>query len=422
MKEKWYKLDTAAKIFPAISDKDGANYFRICAVLKEKIQVDQLKKAVSIALERFPMYAVKIKEGLFWHYFDHNDGVPLVRKESSNLFDTINTLEHDKFMFCVEYYERRLSLRIFHALSDGTGGLEFFKAIVYYYLRLVGHNITNDGTILTNEYEKLNDESQDSFGYNYDEDKIERIKEDKAYKVKGTPYSDNWTGISHLMMNVENVKEIAKKYNATITEFLGTALLYTMHKKYYDKKKKPITLFVPVNARKIFESKSLRNFVLYIRSKLNMKEKSEYTFNEILNIVKHDFKDELTKEKLTRRLVSQVRIEKNFFIRILPLFIKKIALKLSYKAYGSDLNTISFSNLGVINVPSDFYNYVDQMYFMIGTSTDGPINLSASSYNNLLTLTFVSRIMERTVEKDFIRFLSNEGIKITVQTNDLEVE
>ena len=115
MKEKWYKLDTAAKIFPAISDKDGANYFRVCAVLKEKIEFEPLKKAVSIALERFPMYAVKIKEGLFWHYFDKNDGTPLVRKESSNLFDTINTLEHDKFMFCVEYYERRVSLEMFHA-------------------------------------------------------------------------------------------------------------------------------------------------------------------------------------------------------------------------------------------------------------------------------------------------------------------
>ena len=45
MAEKWYKLDTAAKIFPAISDKDGANYFRVCAVLKEKIEI--LNKSIS---------------------------------------------------------------------------------------------------------------------------------------------------------------------------------------------------------------------------------------------------------------------------------------------------------------------------------------------------------------------------------------
>ena len=50
MKEKWYKLDTAAKIFPAISDKDGGNYFRVCAVLKEKIEFEPLKKLYQLHL------------------------------------------------------------------------------------------------------------------------------------------------------------------------------------------------------------------------------------------------------------------------------------------------------------------------------------------------------------------------------------
>ena len=122
MSEKWYKLDTAAKIFPAISDTNAGNYFRLCAVLKEKVEPDKLKKALEITLERFPMYAVKLKGGFFWHYFEHNNGTPLVREENTNLFDTVNTAEHDKFMFCVEYYERRISLEMFHALSDGTGG------------------------------------------------------------------------------------------------------------------------------------------------------------------------------------------------------------------------------------------------------------------------------------------------------------
>lgn len=422
MSEKWYKLDTAAKIFPAISDTNAGNYFRLCAVLKEKVEPDKLKKALEITLERFPMYAVKLKGGFFWHYFEHNNGTPLVREENTNLFDTVNTAEHDKFMFCVEYYERRISLEMFHALSDGTGGMEFFKAIIYYYLRLTGKDVSNDGSILTNEYEKLVDEGQNSFGYNYDVNKKERIPEKKAYKIPGTTYSNNWVGISHLMMDVEDLKKITKEHNATITEYLGSVLLYIFQERYVDKKKRPITLFTPVNARKIFDSTSLRNFMLYIRTTLDMKKGKKLSFEEILEIVKTTFKEELTKEKLTKRLVSQVRIEKNFFIRILPLFIKKIALKLSYKAYGSDLNTISFSNLGVINVPTDFYKYVDQMYFMIGVSSNDPINLSASSYNNLLTLTFTSRIIERKVQKDFIRFLTNKGVKIQIQTNDLEVE
>ena len=38
MSEKWYKLDNAAKIFPAISHNDSSNYFRLSAVLKEEVK------------------------------------------------------------------------------------------------------------------------------------------------------------------------------------------------------------------------------------------------------------------------------------------------------------------------------------------------------------------------------------------------
>jgi len=420
--EKWYKLDNAAKIFPAISHNDSSNYFRLCAVLKEDIKPELLKEALNIALLRFPMYAVKLKRGTFWYYFEHNDQAPLIRKESPLLFDTINTDEHNNFMFCVEYNKTRLSLEMFHALSDGTGGIEFFKTILYYYLKLDKKEIINDGSIITQEYEKLTDEGQDSFVYNYDS-KVKSIKkEPKAYKMKGSKYPNNWVGVIHMMVDTAELKEVAHKYDATITEYLGSVLLYEIFKEYNDQKLRPITLFTPVNARKFFNSKSLRNFMLYIRTTLKMNQSVNYSFDDIITLTKKNFSESLTVEHLSTRLASNVKIEKNFFIRILPLFIKKIALNLSYKAYGSDLNTISFSNLGVIKVPSDFYKYVENIYFMIGSNSDGPTNLSASSYKEITTLTFTSQIMERTLQKNFARHLAQEGIKITIFSNDLEVD
>ena len=60
MSDKWYKLDNAAKIFPALSADDGSNYFRLCAVLKEEVKPEILKEALSTALTRFPMFSVKM--------------------------------------------------------------------------------------------------------------------------------------------------------------------------------------------------------------------------------------------------------------------------------------------------------------------------------------------------------------------------
>lgn len=422
MSEKWYKLDNAAKIFPALSADDGSNYFRLCAVLKDEVKPELLKDALSTALTRFPMFSVKLKQGIFWYYFEQNDKQPLIRKETSLMFDSVNTDEHHKFMFCLEYNGKRISLEMYHALTDGTGGMEFFKTILYYYLLLNQQKIENDGSIITKEYEKLTDEGQDSFVYNYDKLQKNIKKEPVAYKIKGTPYMGKWVGITHAYVNVDEVKALAHAKDATITEYLGSVLLYVIYERYQDHKKRPITLFTPVNARKYFDSSSLRNFMLYIRTQLPMDNNQTYTFDDIINIVKTNFSTSLTKEHLTARLVSNVKIEKNIFIRILPLFIKKIALKLSYKAYGSDLSTFSFSNLGVIKVPKDIYKYVDNIYFMLGTNTAGPTNLAASTFNNVLTLTFSSRIIERQIQKEFIRFLSNQGLNITIQTNDLEVE
>lgn len=423
MAQNWYKLDNAAKIFPAVRADDGSNYYRLCAVLKEEVKVEYLAEALKTALERFPTFCVRLRTGIFWYYFEHNDAKPLIRQENPILFDSTNTDEHNRFMFTLEYFGKRISLEVFHALSDGTGSCEFFKTILYYYLNLTGADVANDGSILTSEYEQLIDEAQDSFAYNYDKDAKRIDKESKAYKLPGTPYAKQWVSVIHTKCAVEELKALAKPYGATITEYLSAVLLYVCYQGYHDKKHRPIQLFTPVNARKMFASKTLRNFVLYIRTGLDMQDENvSYSFDNIIEIVKSSHKKDISKEELQARLVSNVRLEKIFFVRILPLFIKNIVMKLSYNRYGSDLNTVSFSNLGVIKVPKSFHNYIDEIYFMIGVSDKGPLNLSASSYNDRLTITFTSRIIERNVQKEFIRFLANQGLSMVVTTNELEVE
>lgn len=421
MVDRWYKLDNAAKIFPAISSNDGTNYFRLEAIFFEDIKPEFLEEALKSALLRFPTFKVKIRPGFFWYYFETNNGRPLIRKESNKLFDTIDTDLHDKFMFHLEYYNKRLSLEIFHALSDGTGGSEFFKSIIYYYLALSDHPILNDGSILTNDVENASDETQDSFNYHYNSRIKGKTKEPTAYHIKGTNYLDNQKGLIHFEMDLEDINRARRKYNATLTQYLGSVIIYSIMKNYDSYKKMPIRLFIPVNARKVFDSHTLRNFVLYIRTGLDMSKKQQYSFEEIIEKVKLDFKSELDQDKLKQRLASNVKIEKNFFVRILLLPIKSLIMRLSYKAFGSKLNTVSFSNLGVVNVPEDFKKYVARMHFIIGSSKDCPINISLLTFNNKLQLSFSTSIQERTIERDIARFLSSQEIKVICESNKIEV-
>jgi hypothetical protein len=64
----WTKLDNAALIYPATMNTRWTALFRLSATLTEPIDVDILSVAQRIALQRIPLYASKLKRGLFWFY------------------------------------------------------------------------------------------------------------------------------------------------------------------------------------------------------------------------------------------------------------------------------------------------------------------------------------------------------------------
>ena len=82
---------------------------------------------------------------------------------------------------------------------------------------------------------------------------------------------------------------------------------------------------------------------------------------------------------------------------------------------------MSFSNLGLIEVPSQMILYVERFDFANGASERAPINVAAVSYHNTTVITFVSAIIERKLQKRIIDILQNDGVNLHVEMNDLEV-
>ncbi len=423
MAKDWYKLDNAAKIFPVIYSKHDTSSFRLSCVFYENIQFQYLQEALKEALKRFPTFCVKLKRGLFWYYFEHNYNEPIIQEEKSNIFHSVRLRENHGFMFSLNYYGKRLSIEIFHALSDGTGGMDFFKAICYYYLILTGKTIENHGEIKTNAVERLTIETEDDFLRNYDSSIQKYGKEPKAYRLKGKMYSNHWCGLIHLQMNVNELKQVAHQYQTTITQYVGACILYSIYQYHLPKHKrtKSVNLFIPVNARKFFDSMSVRNFVLYLRTHCDFNQ-SNLTFEDILNMVKETFKEELTKEKMQARIVSNVSLERNFFVRILPLFIKKICMKIGYKTLGEDMNTISYSNLGIIEIPKDMQEFIQRFEFSLGSCKKTPINVASVTYQDRFVLTFSSKLIDRKLIRGVVNKMVEDHLSIVVDTNDLEVE
>ena len=69
-KARWRKLDNAAKLYSAASNKKDTRVFRFYCELKEEVNPDVLQEALNQTIETFPTFLMVLRKGLFWHYLE----------------------------------------------------------------------------------------------------------------------------------------------------------------------------------------------------------------------------------------------------------------------------------------------------------------------------------------------------------------
>ena len=87
---------------------------------------------------------------------------------------------------------------------------------------------------------------------------------EKTYRVRGTKAPFYTFNIIDGILSVKEVMAAAAKYQATITEYLNAVLLYALLQKQlceWHHRLRPVKIAMPVNLRRFFPSKTLRNFI-----------------------------------------------------------------------------------------------------------------------------------------------------------------
>jgi hypothetical protein len=116
----WLRLDNAAKIYPAIKDKELTSVFRISAKLRHRIKARQFLEAVHEIENRFPYYKVKLKSGFFWYYLEHQN-LPIAVEADKEI--PCRAFDRQELMFRVLVFKNSVSVEFSHILTDGTGAL-----------------------------------------------------------------------------------------------------------------------------------------------------------------------------------------------------------------------------------------------------------------------------------------------------------
>lgn len=416
-KKNWYLLDNAAKIFPCTSNKNRPNMFSVGVELVEDVNEAILQETIDIVLPRFPSYKARLRKGLFWYYLEENNKPYEVKELDSQLFDFNMLKRKNGYLFDLAYYKNKINLTMFHSLTDGTGAMEFLKTIVYQYLKLTGKKIGSEGIVMMPEAPSVNGELNDNFQTYYDRHKSVAPKENKAYHIEGTHF-DYGVGVIIGTASVDKVKALAKKYNVTLTTYLSALFTYALYLDAYSPDHpitKPVKLFIPVNMRKILKDETTRNFAGYLR--LESFLKPNMTLEEIIVDFDKQMKEKVNKDYLLSVSNSNVKMEKNVLMRLTPLFIKNIAMRIGYSMLGDSIQTISLSNLGVITFPKSMEKYIENVYFDLGASYNIVKNFGVCSYKDKLNLSFSRRIIETGLEQKFFKLLTDQGVEVEISSN-----
>ena len=418
---RWMRLDNAAKIYPAAKRRNWNNFFRISATLTEPIDTGVLASALDVTARRFPSIAVRLRRGVFWYYLEEIPKTPSIQPEKSCPLAHAPFHEVRQCAFRVLVYKNRVAVEFFHALTDGTGALVFVKTLLAEYLsEKYGLSVPAEKGVLGRLEEPSPEELEDSFA-RYAGDVTASRAESTAYHLSGTPERDGYKNLVTMMIPAEKLRACAKERGVSVTELLCAAMMQAIGELQAEKvpnvrHRKPVKVLIPVNLRNLFPSRSLRNFASYITPEIDPRM-GDCSFSELCSLVHHKMGLENNRRTMRAKFAANVANERSPILRVMPLFIKNIAMKAVFDAVGECKSCLCLSNLGRVELPEVMVPYVQRMDFIIGVQARAPHDCGVVTWGDTVYINCIRSIQEPELEYRFYRVLHRLGLPVKVESN-----
>mgnify|MGYP000211221853 CR=1 FL=1 len=107
-------------------------------------------------------------------------------------------------------------------------------------------------------------------------------------------------------------------------------------------------------------------------------EKEKYERQEVMKLVQAELKRQITQENLEKMIAYNVSNQKNYALRVVPLFLKKPAIKLVY-LMSAKATTTTITNMGRMIVDEAYRPYIKRF-------SDNTVSIDRAEYkgNSLL--------------------------------------
>ena len=417
--KRWFKLDNAAKLYPAISTDRWSSTFRVSAELNEPVDPARLQQAADRVMPRFPSLMVRMRTGLFWYYLEEIKSPLRVQEDTGHPCMPFRYHQDHGYLMRIRYYRNRISAEFFHSLTDGSGGFVFLKTLAAEYLRLGGADVACENGALDPAEPPDPRETRDAFlDMPLPKVRISR-KEGRAYHFPGTREIPHTLHTIAASIPCAPLKAQAKAAGATVTEFLVSVMLLCAAEDQASRPRRrllPVRVSVPVNMRAFYPSPTVRNFSSFVNPGFDPRL-GDYPFEEIVREVRAYMAYQVNPRLLSATIATNVADEKNLLIRLVPLALKNLVISSIFRKAGDKLVTATLSNLGVAKMPRGMEKHVRRFEFQLGVPSAPLYNCACVTTGDEMRLVFSGNIREPTLPREMLSFLVEQGIPVEVESN-----
>lgn len=407
MKQKAYTIDNASLLFLSLMQKNHTNTFRFTMTLTEKVCPETLQAAVDRIYRRFPTIIARFRSG-FFHYLQIPVKEPPKVQPDPGLLHTMSKQEIGTCAFRVLYNENNVSIEAFHALTDGYGAIACVTTLVAEYLRIKhGVHIPIEKTLVDPTENPVYDEVTDAYE-RHETGKPLLVPSRYSYQLPGPAPSTHGVKLESEKISVNSLLDASHRYGVSMTSLLSGIMAKSIMEQQKDNTrnnaKRPVRIMVPIDLRKMFPSRTFRNFVLYALPTMEPHELGK-PISELLKSFAQQIRNQAECKRMASIMAYNVRTQSSWYFRAIPWLFKSLALRIGYKIWGGSNSSVTVTNLGNVQLPEPMAKFVQNIYVSLTPRTRSPYGCGVLSYNGFVNITITRFHPEPTLENRFFRNL-----------------
>lgn len=394
---------------------------RVDVKLDHEVDEKALNLAVKNIVMRYPHLSKKlvVKGGNIFYAENEKEPTAYPWKQEECYLGTEDT---GYFLFRVVYRADEIIFSIHHGVTDGKGVIQIMKTLLSDYAWYRKGKIRKE--LCEGAAPELIEDVYEKYG-NIEQEPFYMVRNNGAYVIPEPYYSEEDTSCRRLKItcSMKDLLKVSKRSQSTPVPVLA-AMISEAVESLYEIGEQPITGYIPVNLRPMFQSETLCNSSIAITLPYSPRLK-EKDMDLKCTALRGIMDLQIQRENFIYRMGRQIEMGRQREALDMPAEMKqKIYVDRLTKGSRS-LYTYLLTYVGEFTIPEEAASFVKDLYFSIPAYLV-PLSILASADKEVMRLSCTQNFKTDAVVKKIVEIMKKKGVQASfedlgeMQTESLE--